>query len=75
MKYAIVDSHSGSCWIDKFDSKEEALREAEWQWRNKSKWEKERADEFAVVGYEDDEAFEECEEVDEIVKSFVGGAK
>ena len=70
MKYAVIDSHMGSCWIDKYDTKEEALRQAEWEWRNHSKSERERIDEFLVVGYEDEEKFDEFEEYCEIVKSF-----
>lgn len=70
MKYAIIDSHMGSCWIDKYDTKEEAIRQADWEWLNKSRSEKKYIDEFLVVGYEDEEKFDECEEYQEIVKDY-----
>lgn len=70
MKYAIIDLMMGSIWIDKFNTKEEALRQAEREWSGLSKHDKDKRDGYAVVGFENEEAFDEFEEYDEIVKSY-----
>ena len=70
MKYAIIDSAMGSVWIDKFDTKEEAVKNAEREWSGFSKHDKDKRDGYAVVGFENGEAFDEFGEYNEIVKSY-----
>lgn len=61
MKYAIVDIlKEGTWWIDKFESKETAFKTADREWNRFSKHDKDRRDEYLVVEFTDEEAFDEC---------------
>lgn len=70
MKYAIIDSMMGSVWIDKFNTKEEALRQAEREWSRLTKQDKGKRDGYAIIGFEDEESFDEYGEYNEVVKEY-----
>lgn len=71
MKYAIVDIlKDGTWWIDKFESKEEALEKAEREWNGFSKHDKDRRDEYTVVSFENEENFDDSYEINEVVKIY-----
>ena len=49
MKYIIMDYKDGDFFADEFDSKDEALREAEEQWEQLTKQDRERREAFYVL--------------------------
>lgn len=49
MKYIIMDFKDGDFFADEFDSKDEALREAEEQWEQLTKRDRERREAFYVL--------------------------
>ena len=49
MKYIIIDFKDGDFFADEFDSKDEALREAEEQWEQLTKRDRERREAFYVL--------------------------
>lgn len=70
MKYAIIDAKMGSIWTEKFDTKEEALKKAEREWNGLSKADRKLRDEYRVVGYKNEENFDDFLEINEVVKEY-----
>lgn len=49
MKYIIMDYVDGDCFTDEFESKEEALQEAEGQWEHLTRYDQKHRTEFYVL--------------------------
>lgn len=49
MKYIIMDYVGGDCFTTEFESKEEALQEADGQWEHLTRYDQKRRTEFYVL--------------------------